>query len=249
LTHRPAIALIPYSNDPEDKATEVIFKAKAGVPYEASINFGGDGIIVEEVPDGVSVEVNGYQFAGPGAVIRKWPLRGVAICPYGADMNTETELEQNEQVTVTFQKPTTITQEKPNMTESTKPAEAAPVAAVEAVATEPKPNTEAAPAAAVELSASPEAKVAPATVEAPKPGAQFLADFGTQGAVWFAEGKSYDESRSLFAASIKAENDELKKQVAELSAKLADSKIGNPAASFSAPAVEKTKTIRLPGSK
>lgn len=39
--------------------------------------------------DGEIAPVNGYDFEGPGVIIREWPLRGVAICPYGADANTE----------------------------------------------------------------------------------------------------------------------------------------------------------------
>jgi hypothetical protein len=62
---------------------------KEGVPYQASINFGGDGIKIEQVQEGASVQVNGYTLAGPACVIREWPLRGVAICPYGADENTD----------------------------------------------------------------------------------------------------------------------------------------------------------------
>jgi len=61
---------------------------REGVPYEASINFGGDGIKIQELGDGETTEVNGARFDGPGIVVREWPLRGVAICPYGADMNT-----------------------------------------------------------------------------------------------------------------------------------------------------------------
>jgi hypothetical protein len=80
-------ALTPWRDD--DKASEIIAKMRMGVPYEASINFGGDGIEIEEVPENETVFVNGYYFAGPGVVIRKWPLRGVAVCPYGADANTE----------------------------------------------------------------------------------------------------------------------------------------------------------------
>lgn len=80
-------ALVPFKDS--DRATEIMHKMSAGVPYEASINFGGDGIKVQELEDGEVTEVNGYQFEGPGMVVREWPLRGVAICPYGADMNTE----------------------------------------------------------------------------------------------------------------------------------------------------------------
>lgn len=80
-------ALTPFKED--DRASEVLFKMKQGVPYEASIFFGGDGIKIEEVGEGMVQTVNGRQFEGPGVIIREWPLRGVAICPYGADQNTE----------------------------------------------------------------------------------------------------------------------------------------------------------------
>jgi hypothetical protein len=80
-------ALTPHTDS--DRASEVIYKSRAGVPYEASIDFSGEGIKLQEVPEGMVTEVNGFQFEGPGVVIRQWPLRGVAVCPYGADMNTE----------------------------------------------------------------------------------------------------------------------------------------------------------------
>jgi hypothetical protein len=80
-------ALTPWRED--DRTSEVMFKMAAGVPYEASIFFGGDGIKIEEIGEGMTAMVNGRQFDGPGVVIREWPLRGVAICPYGADANTE----------------------------------------------------------------------------------------------------------------------------------------------------------------
>lgn len=86
-------AIIPFKE--KDRASEVIHKAKLGVPYEASIDFNGEGIVVEEVPVGYSAEVNGYQFEGPGTIIREWPLRGVAICPRGVDMNTSTQFSEN----------------------------------------------------------------------------------------------------------------------------------------------------------
>ena len=80
-------ALTPWRED--DRASEVLWKMRSGVPYEASIFFGGNGIKLEEVDEGQSMEVNGRRFDGPGVIIREWPLRGVAICPYGADQNTE----------------------------------------------------------------------------------------------------------------------------------------------------------------
>jgi hypothetical protein len=80
-------ALVPFKES--DRATEIIHKQSLGVPYEASINFGGDGIKVQEIAEDEVTEVNGRKFEGPGIVVREWPLRGVAIAPYGADANTE----------------------------------------------------------------------------------------------------------------------------------------------------------------
>lgn len=84
-----------------DRVAEVIEYKNAGVPYEASINFGGDGIVIEEVAAGASVEVNGYQFEGPGVIFREWPLRGVAVCLYGVDQGTSAEFSQSEDVPIT----------------------------------------------------------------------------------------------------------------------------------------------------
>lgn len=83
-------ALVPFKET--DRATEIIHKNKAGVPYEASINFGGDGIKIQQVLKNEIAAVNGYDFEGPGIIIREWPLRGVAVCPYGADSNTESSV-------------------------------------------------------------------------------------------------------------------------------------------------------------
>ena len=96
-------AIVPFTED--DRASEVVHKHRNGVPYEASINFGGNGIKLEDVEDGEFADVNGYEFAGPGVIVREWPLRGVAICPYGADQNTATELKDGDDgVAVTFLK-------------------------------------------------------------------------------------------------------------------------------------------------
>ena len=79
--------LVSFTDD--DRAAEIQHKGSLGVPYEASINFGGSGLKLEEVSEGESVPVNGFEFDGPGVVVRSWPFRGCAVCPYGADENTE----------------------------------------------------------------------------------------------------------------------------------------------------------------
>lgn len=91
-------ALTPWRED--DRASEVMFKLREGVPYEASIFFGGDGIKIEEISEGMVSQVNGRQFEGPGIIVREWPLRGVAVCPYGADQNTETSMKDGETIAV-----------------------------------------------------------------------------------------------------------------------------------------------------
>jgi hypothetical protein len=75
-----------------DRASEILVKGAAGVPYEASISFDPwNGLIVEEYQAGTVVEVNGRTELGPITVIRECLLRGVAVCPYGADPYTNSE--------------------------------------------------------------------------------------------------------------------------------------------------------------
>ena len=197
-------ALVPYKDN--DRATEVIYKQKNGVPYEASINFGGGGIRMENVAEGDQTEVNGYTFDGPGVVVREWPLRGVAICPYGADANTSTTFTNDEQVEVEFMAKTTKSDE----------LEAA------AVAVEKEPVTDKATEAVVvttELSATtaaveeaaPDVTLKDDQPEEEKPeGLRFLEAFGPQGGVWFALGMSFDEAQVQYVAKLKEENEQLK---------------------------------------
>lgn len=191
-------ALVPYG---DDKAAEVVYKMGQGVPYEASINFGGDGILIEDVSEGMVTQVNGYQFAGPGVVIREWPLRGVAICPYGADANTESNLfseNDNKETKVEI------------MTEESESVEAAAVvdapeaaelgAAVEGAEITPTPVAEEPKDAKAELS-------------------QYVAEFGfAAGAEMYLLGKSLADARLESVEKLKAENEELKAKVAQLSA-------------------------------
>lgn len=156
-------ALTPWRDD--DRASEVMFKMRQGVPYEASIFFGGEGIKLEEVAEGVSAMVNGRQFDGPGVIVREWPLRGVAICPYGADQNTEArELATGDKITVETIKHEPK-QEEAKMSEPVKAVEAEVKAEgvavpVEAVAVEAEAKK------VVEQKATEAAVAAP--VEAPK---------------------------------------------------------------------------------
>lgn len=111
-------ALVPFKDS--DRATEIIYKSKEGVPYEASINFGGDGIKVQFLDKDEMADVNGYQLEGPATIIREWPLRGVAICPYGADANTETSVfnDKNKTFTAEVFKPAVVEEEQEIMSDT-----------------------------------------------------------------------------------------------------------------------------------
>lgn len=216
-------ALVPYG--PDDRATEVLFKARQGVPYEASINFGGDGIVAEEIPAGAVTEVNGHRFEGPGTVIRQWPLRGVAVCPYGADQHTEAEFKQERrQIGVKFTQ-----QESRSMSDLTNE----PAAAEEPVEkTEPKKLDEEQP----EEETPTEAEPAPAP--AASEGEKFLQAFGDKGGVWFAQGKTFADAQTLFTSELRTENDALKKENKELRAKLATQRGEPKPVTFQAEATE-----------
>lgn len=91
-------ALVPYGEN--DLATEIIYKQKHGIPYEASISFAGGEPEIEEIEEGETAQVNGYELVGPAVIVRKWNLRGIAVCPYGADMNTDTSFSSEKEFTV-----------------------------------------------------------------------------------------------------------------------------------------------------
>lgn len=151
-------ALVPFKDS--DKATEIIHKSKLGVPYEASIDFRAP-VVLEELGAGKFAQVNGQQVAGPATIIRQWTLRGVAVCPYGADANTATQLSNAEMFSVTF------TKKEIEMSDQVATVVTAPAAEV----------------AAPQFTAS-----------------DALKAFGTDGAIWFAEGKSFDEMQLLHAS-------------------------------------------------
>jgi hypothetical protein len=216
-------ALTPWRDD--DKASEIIAKMRMGVPYEASINFGGDGIEIEDVPEGETVFVNGYYFEGPGVVVRKWPLRGVAVCPYGADSHTESSEMAARKFAVNKFGKVNIEQiqneGKIEMKKEDKPVEpvteleAEAVQAVEAVESE-KPAVVVEGAEKAELEQS-----EPATVEAAPAEntelAAIVAEFGAEIALQVAiHGGGMDKAKDLHYQQLKAENARL----AELAAKV-----------------------------
>jgi len=211
-------ALVPWKES--DRATEIQYKLAQGVPYEASINFGGDGIKLEQVPDGQTVQVNGFDFAGPGIVVREWPLRGVAVCPYGADANTETSVLANGQTFAAelvtnpneSQEADTMADETTDPVVDEAPAEATELAAVEAPEaapeTEPEPeNTPPAPDA--------EDTDAPAVLTMGADEVAMMRDeFGADITLdVLIDGGGYGDAMARHYAQLKAENAELAARV------------------------------------
>lgn len=224
---------------PEDRAAKLMADSDAGVPYEASILQSANGLVVEWVEPDATVEVNGQKFTGPLVVFRQATIRGLAICPQGADGCTSAEFSAG-----TLAGEVTISNFPGGFSMSTTPAPAAPPA----------------PPAASGLAANPPANP-PATSPTPAAagpqftGQQFMDAFGEKGAVWFAQGKTFGEAQNLFNAEVVAKNKELTEQVQALTE--ANQKLRGASAPVSfdgaAPDQDKAKgqgfagLIKLPG--
>lgn len=250
-------ALVPFKDT--DRATEIIHKNREGVPYEASINFGGDGIKIEEVPEGFVAQVNGYAFDGPGVIIREWPLRGVAICPYGADANTNSSVlsgseSQKYAATVIKSQPLTAKEENEMSTSVDVAAEvkeetvAENLTAVEAVVGEEGKPVEDTPAETAELTApvveteTPEGEEEKPVVELSRDEfLQIVKEFGADvAAQTVADGGGYVEALKLAAGKLKKENADLRAQVD----KLATNSCGTPAPVNAAQKTEKQSLFK-----
>jgi hypothetical protein len=86
------------------------------------------------------------------------------------------------------------------------------------------------PAAAPATTPAPAAAAPAAPVPVAKTGPDFITAYGTQGAVWFAEGKSFEAAGELHRAALARENEELRAKL-----KAADRGESRPAAFTAAP--------------
>lgn len=206
--------LTPFQAD--DRASEVIFKSKAGVPYQASIFFDPDRIVLEQVGEGLVAQVNGYQLAGPAVIARQWILRGVAICPYGSDAGSEVQFKQRNP---SFQKLQEIAMSVDN---APKPAETAAAEAEEKTTAESTAveTTAEQTAAETQPAAAAAAQPAAATSELATQGQRFLDAFGERGALWFAKGMSFEQAQGLFNASVRDELAAKDNKIKELGSQL-----------------------------
>ena len=79
----------------DDKGMEVILRGQAGIPYQASIDFDPDSVVLEYVPEGFTSEANGQTYSGPVTILRQWELQGVAVCLRPWDAGTEARFSKD----------------------------------------------------------------------------------------------------------------------------------------------------------
>ncbi len=189
----------------DDRVDEVKKKSDGGIPYQASIFF--DPKSIEEVPAGSSTQVNGYTLAGPATIIRQWSLRGVAICPYGYDNQTNSKFSAGDAGEIEV--PFTLT--AMNKT-TTKPADGAPANTELTSSTEPT---------------SKPVDVAQFAKQAQEQCMDFVKRFGAEnGSKWYGEGKPLSEALELHAADLQAKLTTKETEITELQTRLAAAKPG-----------------------
>lgn len=143
------------------------------------------------------------QFAGPGYVVRKWPLNAISICRYGIDRNTNTEFSQTETDTVSVSISTPSTEND----EVTKSTGTAPAAGATAPAT----------GAENQQFAQNPGQAGGISIEMLK---QFSAEFGPKGTEYLTAGLTLDAARYQFAVHERdAAREELKQFGEKLKAK------------------------------
>jgi hypothetical protein len=211
--------LTPFERD--DRASEIAFKADAGVPWEASIFFDPRSMKIEVLDCGQLATVNGKQVEGPLTIFRQWSLRGIAICPYGMDAFTSSQFrDSQDQFTIPVTRSTAMAEQ------ATPPV--APVAPVVPATPAPTPAVSPVAASPAEEAAKPQAAIASATgaqsvtPPAAQPtaeqlraveGKKFTDAFGDRGGLWYAQGLSFDAAQAKFTAELKAENEGLKQRL------------------------------------
>lgn len=176
--------LIPFT--PSDRAAELIYKGSQGVPYQASMVLDLDNLVVTEVPDGVTYNVNGQDIVGPMTVFSSWSVDGISILPYASDSDTSVEFSRGKgdvEIPVRI-----ISMKEPEM-DNTAPGTPADA------------TKNALPPAAGQFSRD----------EA----LRFKTDFGASGFDWYLEGKSYPEAAKLFGAQLQSQIEGLRGELAK----------------------------------
>lgn len=210
-------ALIPFKDD--DRASEVIYKAGAGVPYQASIDFDEYEIVVEDIPAGFSGDANGRTYQGPVAIFRKWELYGLGVCLRGVDEGTNVQFSrklsgQTAAVTRFSKGPTSMDGE--NKTPATEPEkkkeetpavtttpEAGNTAETPATPSTPATQTTTAPTGATQLTRAQQLQ-------------PFVAEFGqVHGVALFSQFDTVDAARPAYTKILADKNSALESEVAK----------------------------------
>ena len=230
------------STRPDDRCAEIIRQHEAGIPFEASVLTTGNE--VEYLDEGDSGMVNGQVVEGPLYVLRNYRLRGVALCLYGRDPNTTSQFSLGDSVEMSVVPFKTnafgqnlgesktikdVVMSESVKAEGDKPVDASTVQDKSAdgvdkpADAEGKKDVEGGTTPPVETPET-EGDVKPVEVEQTEvpteskltEGRRFLDAFGSQGAVWFCEGKTYDQCVKLHLDALKAENAELKLRLSQV---------------------------------
>jgi hypothetical protein len=223
------------SIEPKDRVDEVTKKSKAGIPYQASIFF--DPLAIEDVAPGTSAEVNGYSIDGPATIIRQWSLRGVAVCPYGYDSQTNSQFSADDEGEIEV--PLTLTAMKKTINKLSKPKtklEADKPKTEQAEGTEKKPcecpegeecDCEETEEPATEQSDKPKEELSTPKSQVQAELKKFVAKFGAEnGSKWFSENKTFAQALELHAADLAAKLAAKDTEIAELKTRLAAAKPG-----------------------
>lgn len=241
--------LVPFSGKENDPVAELIHKAKAGVPYEASISAEPQEFI--DLPEGMELEANGRIYTGPMIVFKNWNLRAVALTPHGADFGTITNLSNDDrEISVIVHTPEAPAEEEAAVVEeavvelsqetdlnkgplvlNVEPGDKVVFNGIKA---EPAP---------VELEKNPEIKAGLSVVEMDvDPLASlklYVETFGNQAAQWLLEKKSFADCTKLALGELTEKLAHKDKVIADLEKRLADVKLGeSEPVTFSAVEVE-----------
>ncbi|MEO0586362.1 MAG: hypothetical protein AAF078_01860 [Planctomycetota bacterium] len=205
-----------------DRAADVIESGRMGVPYEASIDWRGHKRM-EYLEEDTTTEVNGRTVEGPLVVVREWTLRGIAVCPHGADPDTESRFSRAR-----------VARRGAGVTPSSTPRSSAQELAVadKPDTNDAQPTADAAtetpkPADTEQLTdATPDAK--PAEAEA-TPASKFIERFGeVQGSIYFAKGMTFAEALEAHVAHLEGQVKDRDEQLTKFKQTAADSRGGDP---------------------
>lgn len=202
------------------RCRDVLDKMAAGVPYEASITFDEQALVVEYVDAGATAEANGRTYTGPIAVIRGWNLRGVAICPYGYDAATDSAALAQGATPASFRLSHAPDKEPPMIPDTTDNADA-DTTTDDTLSTPPADKKEEVKEQDAGVAGATDAETddAPEGVNPPKGAAEFAAAFGDpEGFVYFGKGFSFEQAQAAHATKLKSERNALAKELTELKA-------------------------------